>query len=1147
MMNYIKNFSVGYQNIHGLHDQLGCKAKRLECELRHDIEILSEIWGCNCKLDFGEYEYEIIEPQKHAGVKKGRKSGGFIILIKKHIDRKLIKFFKISNNFVWIEVSKNLIENLNENLLIIASYINDITSTYYDDEIFEELNNDVLTFCNGENPVLLMGDLNSRTGELNEIYVESENEFISNFPQKTTFLNVPPRKNCDKKEDSHGKKIISFCKSVDFVILNGRSKGDPCGNYTHLNFNNGPSAVDYGICNENGYELIDNFLILPMNELSDHSKIVTIFKDILPMAEKKDTDKYKWKTRGILYEWDEKRKKDFLKEIKSKTKEIYEISQHINAGLIHSTGEKIQQIFLSTAKTILKVKNKNITNNCKRRKISKKWFDDDCKKLKTDVRSLGKQKYYFPNDNFLRQKYHEKLKLYKRTCTSKKYFYIQDTLREIDSVVHDSSKFWQKWKKFSETNSNKPEIGIPGNMIFEHYSKLHSKQECDNEIAFQPVGKKNLDNEKLNQPFSKKEFRTVIDNLKINKSEGYDGISNEMIKEAPEIILELVNKFMNVCLEKSLIPNTWTQGLITLIHKKGDKNNLDNYRGICVSSALLKILCSLLNNRIENLSTEYNLISKNQIGFQKDSRTSDHILTLKAVVKKYVTVGKKKLYTCFVDFEKAFDSVWHKGLFKKLHSYGIKGKSLNLIFSLYNKTKCAIKVNNQITDFFRYEKGVRQGCPLSPLLFNLYINDLIDTIDKNSLSNVYLKESNPINALLYADDLVLISESKEGLQNQIDTLHEYCERWKLKINTKKTKSMIFNRGNKIINANFKVGDTYIENVKTFTYLGFVLSAKNCHFQRTMDDLNIKANRAIFALRNGTKLSKLPVKLALKIFNTQIVPILLYGSEVWGPYIEKTFKTWDLTNIERTQSKFLKQILGCNYQTSNDMVRADTGCRPLITQIITRHISYIKNIKRNTSKLNYDAFMYEKDNFATPNFTHFLEKFDINTETCLNSRNINKLCHGAYDRCWKENISNSSKAVSFYKYKFNIYLDPYLLNLNPKLRIALSRFRLSNHSLWIEKGRHMKPIIERNKRFCDFCKTEIEDEHHFLILCPLYSPNRIILENVCRPICNGYDSLNENAKFIFIMSNENKSLIKALSIYVSEGMRLRDKMVEYFFT
>ena len=215
---------------------------------------------------------------------------------------------------------------------------------------------------------------------------------------------------------------------------------------------------------------------------------------------------------------------------------------------------------------------------------------------------------------------------------------------------------------------------IPGHTLLAHYSQLHSKNRDDKEIESEPVQNKIADNEKLNSPFSKKEFKMVIENMKRNKSEGYDCISNEMIIESPGIVLNLINRYVNLCLEKSLVPNSWTLELITLIHKKGDERDLGNYRGICVSSALLKIICTLLNNRIQSLCSEYGLFSKNQIGFQKNCRTADHIFTIKTLVKKYISKGKKKLYVCFVDFEKAFDSVWHKGLFKKLQSLGIHGK-----------------------------------------------------------------------------------------------------------------------------------------------------------------------------------------------------------------------------------------------------------------------------------------------------------------------------------------------------------------------------------------------------------------------------------------------------------------------------------------
>ena len=188
-------------------------------------------------------------------------------------------------------------------------------------------------------------------------------------------------------------------------------------------------------------------------------------------------------------------------------------------------------------------------------------------------------------------------------------------------------------------------------------------------------------------------------------------------------------------------------------------------------------------------------------------------------------MDKKKLYTCFVDFKKAYDSVWHKGLFYKLREKNFLGKTLDLIMDIYKKTKCAVKVNGSATEYFEYTKGVRQGCPLSPILFNIYVNDIFKIMNENNGSNIFLKENEPINALMYADDLILISETKEGLQSQIDKLCEYCVKWKLNINTKKTKIMIFNRGNSLIKASFYINNVAIENVKTMKCLGFTINAK----------------------------------------------------------------------------------------------------------------------------------------------------------------------------------------------------------------------------------------------------------------------------------------------------------------------------------
>ena len=309
-----------------------------------------------------------------------------------------------------------------------------------------------------------------------------------------------------------------------------------------------------------------------------------------------------------------------------------------------------------------------------------------------------------------------------------------------------------------------------------------------------------------NEPFTKKAFLNVIKKLKNNKAVGSDSICNEMLKNSPDKILSVLLNFINLCLRHSLIPRTWTMELITPVFKDGSLDNPNNYRGICISSVLLKIVCSLLQSRIQEHCNTYNIINKNQIGFTSNHRTADHLFTLRSVVKKYVTIGKKKLFACFIDFKKAFDSVWHQGLFHKLFRYGISDKILNLIQDIYRKTKCAVKVNDGRTNFFNFTKG--QGCPLSAIFFNMYVNDIFEIVNNGNESDIIL-EGLKVNALMYADDLIILSDTKERLQKQIDKIGIYCDKWKLEVNIKKTKIMIFNRGNNLIKSEFNYKGLYI--------------------------------------------------------------------------------------------------------------------------------------------------------------------------------------------------------------------------------------------------------------------------------------------------------------------------------------------------
>ena len=144
--------------------------------------------------------------------------------------------------------------------------------------------------------------------------------------------------------------------------------------------------------------------------------------------------------------------------------------------------------------------------------------------------------------------------------------------------------------------------------------------------------------------------------------------------------------------------------------------------------------------------------------------------------------NNNNIYSCFIDFRKAFDTVWHEGLFQKLEEANITGNFLNTLKDMYRKTECAVKMGNRTTQYFKCKKGVRQGDPLSPLLFNIFINGIFDRLAEGECDPVTLNELDKINALAYADDIVLLSTSKNGLQKALNTVQQYCKDWRLKVN-----------------------------------------------------------------------------------------------------------------------------------------------------------------------------------------------------------------------------------------------------------------------------------------------------------------------------------------------------------------------------
>ena len=339
-------------------------------------------------------------------------------------------------------------------------------------------------------------------------------------------------------------------------------------------------------------------------------------------------------------------------------------------------------------------------------------------------------------------------------------------------------EYWELFDQLKECRSggNTKSDGCPidDSEWISHYVKL--------------LGPKSYDKDKLefirreivricNEPYfseldfliSDYEIYAAEKTLKKGKAVGLDQIKNEMIKIAMPLMVKIFRNFFNAILCNQYYPKKWKIGSIVNLFKSGDIHNTDNYRRLTINSCLAKLFNTFMNNRLIAFLEKNRVICDNQIDFKKKARTSDHIFVMNTIFKKFCNANQK-VYICFVDFRKAYDSIWRDALMLKLLRTGIRGKFFGVIENMYQGCEACIK------------------SVMSPNLFNLYINDLPSIFEGDTDSPKL--GNHCIHCLLYADDLVLLSLTTEGLQNELDKLNMYYNEWELNINVKKHSSWL---------------------------------------------------------------------------------------------------------------------------------------------------------------------------------------------------------------------------------------------------------------------------------------------------------------------------------------------------------------------
>ena len=269
-----------------------------------------------------------------------------------------------------------------------------------------------------------------------------------------------------------------------------------------------------------------------------------------------------------------------------------------------------------------------------------------------------------------------------------------------------------------------------------------------------------------------------------------------------------------------------------------------------------------------------------QNGFKAKTSAEDNIFMLNGIFQKCKLNGRP-LYAWFVNFKSAFDFVNTSALLFKLYSNGVQGKFLQTLKSRFQNERSRVKWGGKIGKLFENAYGVLQGGVLSPTLFRLFLDDMTGYLNRNNgvvIGNI------KINYLLFADDLVLLSESPSGLQNLINGVEKFCSQWHMLVNLTKTKVVLFNNRFvpiQIRGIRFKFNSLPVEEKDCYNYLGVIISNGN-RFEQYIEYKHDKALRAIYSSQGLTRDvmgNQLPIHLILKILDTQIQPILDYGCEI----------------------------------------------------------------------------------------------------------------------------------------------------------------------------------------------------------------------------------------------------------------------------
>ena len=565
----------------------------------------------------------------------------------------------------------------------------------------------------------------------------------------------------------------------------------------------------------------------------------------------------------------------------------------------------------------------------------------------------------------------------------------------------------------------------------------------------------------------------------------------------------------------------------------GDPTSCSSLRGIAIGTMAAKLYAAILEQRISDWAEASNFRAAGQFGFRRQRGTAQAALVLRALQDQHRLRGQQ-LWVCFVDFKQAYDRVPREQLWQKLAARGVDTAWLAAAQALYSNVPMSVRTSAGLSPCFQAVTGLKQGCPLSPTLFGLYIDDLEEELmaaarrgEQLDLPSFLGSGGAAVPPLLYADDMVLLATSAAGLQRQLNLLQQYCRQWGLTVNIDKTKLMLLS-GRRTQHAAQQTAEAagltfagqQLAAVTSFKYLGIAFHSSTCLAGAAAP---ARAQLARLAMHNcRTRCAEVGIEAApvqLRLFGTMVDSVLSHGAEVWGVQLAAKAACCHRgsagSEAEKLQLSYLRHLLGVRQSTPNAALLAETGERPLWQRWLRRAAKlWNKTLEERPGSLLQQALL---SSVQLADGAHPLAQqswaaqlaaglaavgmqLDLQQPAPVDLGELGEAAQRRQLAQLQEALAKGG-ASRLEHYVHNVVGA---LNLAPAMfgqretyldavrrrqdREALAQLRTGSHWGAEETGRWTRR--PREQRVCPHCHDGIEDAPHMLLTCPLYAPLRL---------------------------------------------------------